>query len=372
MSIAKKRLSLSPAARDFLTAEFEAIGRSTLSSIRDRAGRVAVTFRTRRQGRDAIPDAPIPIEDLLLYALSCRRRARTGRGPNWRVILSVHAPALESPGSGRVAFRLLRAIDITDPRPLLRNGPNHTAMRAAVVLDQAARDADDRDVADGLRLPDFSFGFDPGQPERVDPIRIPAAEAARRFIRGLRARPVDLLVRDRGSILDRGLGCLSASLAGLKGRRLRNPAFAVLRSHGILPAGITYTDWRSTVSKLTGQGRIFQDPHSEATEASRLRRAIQDYVLAEPGRESRILADLAEACHAMGVRIAEGPEGVDALAGLLDAPWDRPAVPYAATVQVLRLAGPTLVLADEPDVVPAMSDRGLEDDRRRPAVSERG
>ena len=109
---------------------------------------------------------------------------------------------------------------------------------------------------------------------------------------------------------------------------------------------VTGTAANATVSQLEGRGRAFQDPRSATTEAFRIRRAIQDYVLADPAREPRILADLAEACEAIGVKVPAGPDGVDALAGLLDGPWDRPSVPYAATVQVLRAAGPALAFAD--------------------------
>jgi hypothetical protein len=106
-----------------------------------------------------------------------------------------------------------------------------------------------------------------------------------------------------------------------------------------LPAGIGYKAWLSTVSVATNSGRVFQDPRAEGTECARIRKAIEDHVLADPARESLLLADLAEACDALGVKIAEGPAGIDALAEILDNAWSRPAVPYAAAVQVLKLAG---------------------------------
>src|SRR3954467_131727 len=68
MSIASSRLSLSPAARDFLLAEFRAIARPSPSSSRRRSEKVAITYRTTRKGRDALPDRPIPIEE---FRLAC-------------------------------------------------------------------------------------------------------------------------------------------------------------------------------------------------------------------------------------------------------------------------------------------------------------
>jgi hypothetical protein len=339
MSLARKRPALSHHAREFLTSEFRALARTSLSSFRRRADRIAVTFRPRKQGRDALPDRPIPIEDFRLISASYRWSPDARGGPRWRMALGVHKPALDFPGSGRVVFHGEQAFDATTPNPLILCRPNYTAIRAAVVLHQAIQDAEARDLATGLRWPDFSFGFDPDRSPRFDPIDLPAAEASQQIIDGLRAWPAGLFFRDGRTTLAERPTRVYASLAGLKGRQIRNPAFAVLKNHGLLPAGIGYQAWLSTVSRATDRGRIIQDPRLEGTESARIRKAIEDHVLADPAREPRLLADLAEACHAMGVEIAEGPAGIDALAEILDNAWSRPAVPYAAGVQVLRLAG---------------------------------
>jgi hypothetical protein len=372
MSFARKRPPLSPDARDFLTSEFRAIARTSPSSLGRRADRTAVTYRTTRPGRDAIPDCLFPIEDFRLICLSYRLSDDARRRPRWRVALGFHRPTLDFPGTGRIVFRAERAYDATAPRDLIHPRANLTAIRAAVVLHQAIQDAEACDLDTGLSLPAFFFGFDPDRPPRFDAIELPAARAAERAIDGLRAWPAGLFFRDGRTTLAQGPTRVYASLAGLKGRRVRNPAFALLRDHGLLPAGVGYKAWLDTVSVATDHGRAFQDPRAEGTESARIRKAIEDHVLTDPARESLLLADLAEACHALGVKIAEGPEGIDALAEILDNPWTRPAVPYAAGVQVLKLAGrpgpATMAFADGAADVD-LFDLGPDRDRFGPVVA---
>ena len=177
----------------------------------------------------------------------------------------------------------------------------------------------------------------PHRSPRFDPIELPAARSAGRAIDGLRAWPARLFFRDGRPSLTQEPRRVFASLAGLKGRRVRSPASAVLHDRGLLPAGAGYKARLDTVSPATGHGRVLRDPRAEGTESARFRKAIEEYVLADPARESLLPADLAEACHAVGVKVAEGPAGVDAPAEIPDDPWARPAVPYAAGV--LKLAG---------------------------------
>jgi hypothetical protein len=341
MPIASRRphLSLSARGREFLTSELEDIARSSPSSLRGRSDRVAVTFRPCKQGRDAIPDHPIDIDAFRLLAASSRWCLYPRRGPRWRVALGVYRATLDFPGSGRIVFRCEWAFDVTSPHSLIHPRPNYTAIRVAIVLHQAIRDADAGDLAVELRLPAFYFGFDPDRSPRFDTSVLPAARAAERAIDGLRAWPADLFSRDGKSTLFRAPQRVFASIADLKGRRIRNPAFATLRHHGLLPAGVGYNAWLTTVGRADGRGRVIQDPRAERTESARLRRGIEDYVVADPAREPIVLDDLREACHASGLKLAEGPQGIDELARILDNPWDRATVPYAARVQVLRLAG---------------------------------
>jgi hypothetical protein len=252
-----------------------------------------------------------------MLALSYPRDHRGLRGPRRRVELGIYRATLDFPGSGRVVFRRERSFDLTAPHALIRPRVNATAIRAAVVLHQAVEDAGPGDVAPRLALPRFEYGFDPGRTPEFAPAGA-AAPGDGREIDGLRAWPAGLFLGDDGrSSLTRPPDRVFAWLAPLKGRRVRNPSFAVLRRRGILPAGPGYRAWLATVRRPDG---TLQDPRLAGTEVARVRRALQDHVLAEPAREPAILAELASACAAMGVRVAGGPEGVDALAELLDNP----------------------------------------------------
>jgi hypothetical protein len=338
MPTTRNRLTLSPAGLDFLLGELRAIAGGSGHAHRRRSRLLAVTFRPRKRGRDAIPDRPIPLDDFRMLALSYTRDYRGRRGTRRRVELGIYRATLDLPGSGRVVFRLERSFEVTAPRALIRPRVNVTAIRTAVVLHQAVEDADRDEVAPRLALPRFEYGFDPGRTPEFVPSRAGAAPGDGREIDGLRAWPAELFVGDDGrSSLTRPPARVFASLAALKGRRVRNPSFAVLRRRGILPAGPGYRAWLATVRRPDG---TLQDPHLAGTEAARVRLAIQDHLLADPAREPAILAELASACAAMGVRVPDGPEGVDALAELLDNAWHRPEVGYAAGIQVVGLAGP--------------------------------
>jgi hypothetical protein len=336
MAIAKNHLTLSRDSRDFLLAQLRALADASRHAHRRRSRCLAVTFRPSRRGRDGVPDRPIPFDQFRMIALSYRW-SRPGRhGPRKHLALATYRPTLDLPGTGGIVFRPERAYDAAAPRTLIGPPINATAIRSALALHQAVEDADPADFAPGLDLPRFFYGFDPGSTPDFGPIHAAAAAADERAIDGLRAWPAELFVGDGRSSLNRPPAQIFATLAAHKGRRVRNPAYAVLRRRGILPAGPTYRAWRATVRRHDG---TIQDPHTPGTEAARTRRAIQDHLFADPAREPAILAELAAACAAMGVKIADGPDGVDALAALLDNPWDRPAVPYAAAVQLVRLGG---------------------------------
>lgn len=336
MPIVRRRFSLSPAARDHLTSELRVIDRPSSGPFRRRADRAAVTFRTRRQGRDAVPDQPIPFEDIIMIVASYRRCRRRRGGPRWKVALGFFAPQLERQGDWRVAFRCERALDATSHRTLLEPRPDYTATRAAVLLDQAIHDLDESELGHSLIFPRFYYGFDA---RRAPHVGSPDAEATRLEIDGFLAWPAERFGQGGVTPLDRRPDAVFASFAGRKGRRVRNPAFALLRRRGLVPSWLEYGEWLSTVSRLEAGRRVFQDPRAEGTEAGRLRRAIQDHLLAEPRREPEILFELAECCHAVGVRVPTDSGRVDFLAELLDNPWSRPAVPYAAAIQVIKLAG---------------------------------
>jgi hypothetical protein len=147
----------------------------------------------------------------------------------------------------------------------------------------------------------------------------------------------------------------------------------VLKNHGLLPARLGYKAWLSTISLNTDGGLVLEDPRAEGTESARIRKAIEDYIISDPSREARVLGDLAEACHAMGVRVAEGSEGIDELAAILDNPWSRVAIPFAAAVQVVKPAlspdAATMTFADGVADID-LFNIGPVRDRFRPVLSE--
>ena len=186
--------------------------------------------------------------------------------------------------------------------------------------------------------PRFFYGF---EPERVPvfPASLEAqALSLEQSIEGLRAWPAELFVSPevealRGSAPTR----VFASLAHLKCRSIRNPAFGVLQRHGLLPLGQTYRGWLATVSEVRAGLRVFQDPRSDRSEAGRLRRLIESHVLADRSREAALLEDLGSACLALGMKLPEGSDRVDCLAGMLDNPWLPVTVPFAGQVAVVVL-----------------------------------
>ena len=330
-----KRLSLPAPARAFLLDGLEDLARD---AGRDRAGdenRIAVTFRPRRRGRDAIPDDLMPLDAFFLVALS-RRWSRKAR--RRRITLSTYEAIIDPLGPGRLAFRPVEVQELTHPGALIHPQPNFTAIRTALILHQALEDAEPGDCVPSPRLPQPYLLVEAARPLAVDLARAGQVEPSGISVDGHRAWPAGLLAR-RGSARneDRCPTRAYASLAHLKGRVIRNPAFAVLRRHGLISRGTSYRTWLSTVRRA--DGRTLQDPGDERTVAGRLRRRIEDDLATNPAREAAILAELAAACTAMGVRLPDDLERVDELASLLDNPWRPATAPYAAAVQVVRSAG---------------------------------
>ncbi len=336
--------SLNDAGRRFLTAELRALAHSSALARRRGGGdRIALTFRPARQGRDGLPGGPIPLDDFRLLALSGRPGPS---GDGWgrrRLVLAIYRPVLDPDGSGRVGYRCEQAFDVASPRSLYRPTLNATAARAAVVLHQALADADPGDFATTPAWPRFYRGFDPGREPEPDATVTPDAWAAAEVaVGGLRAWPAEMLAdRPAGP----GTSRVFASLAHLKGRRVRNPAFAVLRRHGLLTARLGDRAWLDTLGLPAPGGLV-----DGTSRAGRLRRSIEAYATADPANERALPRDARDGCAAIGVRIGTGPDGDDTLAGLLDSPWWRPEVHYAGGLRLIRLAGPagptTMTFAD--------------------------
>ena len=145
---------------------------------------------------------------------------------------------------------------MADPHALIHPQPNATAIRAALALHHAVEDARPADLADGLRWPRFYHGFDPLRTPAFGPGQAARAGAVELTIDGTRAWPAELLAREpAGSPGDPGPARVFASLAHLKGRSLRNPAFAVLGRHGLLPRRLGYPAWLATLGRADGPGQ---------------------------------------------------------------------------------------------------------------------
>jgi hypothetical protein len=130
------------------------------------------------------------------------------------------------------------------------------------------------------------------------------------------------------------------SLAHLRGRSVRNPAFDVLRRIGLLPPALGYNAWLDSLGQTGTAGRVVPDPRKDATTTGRFRAALTAYATADPAREEALREDLRVAFRALGVRAPDEVSEPDFFAELLDSPWDRPELPRASRVQVLRLDGP--------------------------------
>jgi hypothetical protein len=339
MSTGRGSLALSDNARTFLFSQLRDVARASPSSLRRRSQILALTFRPRKQRRDALPDAPIPLDQFVLLALSDLLddpyRPRSRRRP----ILAGCRATFDFPGSGRIIFRPQRSYDLSNPQPLTQSQPDFTAIRSAVLLHQALEDTHPREIKTQLLWPRFFFGFSPEQTPPFDPGDFPAARHAERTINGLHVWPAQFFFRNGRTTLGQRPTEIFACLNHLKGRQIRNPAFQVLKDHGLLPTAIGYQAWLKTVTTSRGRDRVVPDPRVEGTEAARLRQTIEDHFLAEPARESVLLGRLDEACQALGIRLAEAPDRIDALAQVLDHPWRPQPVPQAAAIQVVHQTG---------------------------------
>ncbi len=148
-----------------------------------------------------------------------------------------------------------------------------------------------------------------------------------------------------------------AYLTPFRGRTLRNPAYAVLKRHGLVSTDKRYKAWLDTMSKMTDEGRVLQDPQDEGTNAARFRKGLEDWVTAKDGRLEAICEELAAECKAMNVPY----EDDDALISMLDSPWVRVVAPASAMVQAVRLGGqasPSTLFVERPTVLADLYDLG--------------
>ena len=315
------------------------LGQTSPNAHDRRTRRVAVAVAVRGgPGRrpDDLTDEPVPIADCRLYTLShrwCRRHDGSARPAAPFALLRPEA------AGGRVRYAPTRVVDLADDAEARRLKGDDA--RAAALLIRAIADAAPAELADALHLP--------------VPILNPVAPAA---------EPLDG---------DKATGAEArapkvARVAHLRGRTVRNPAFDVLRRHRIVPRRLGYRAWLTSLGLVADPRRT--DGAGGHAPASALRDAISDYASSGTSIERALFDDLRVACRGAGIVVPAGDDGVDVLARLLDAPWERPAVP-GAFVQVLALpAGPapaTMTFADAATTVDLV-DLGAERARFEPAT----
>ena len=307
MSLVQTQAPDATATRQFLLDQFRQIQNVSSNAMRSRAGRVAITFRMRsKSGRDAVADAPIPLEDVLVYMLSYEPRNPGSKGGRWYPILQIFDLQPDPHGAGGVILRCQAYENLMRVQRLVEPQFQRTMIRTAILLHQALQDTHRSLVQEVPRWPVI-------EPQVVE---------------GTTSK-----------------GETHVRLDQLKGRMVRNPAFAVLQQHGIVSPRMSYGAWLNTVSTWDGTQRVVADPQEDATETARIRRVILDYVLADSEREVRLFAAMAAAANSLGIATGQDNRTIDQLAELIDNPWKPQSIHFAASIQVVRREGLALQLS---------------------------
>lgn len=125
-----------------------------------------------------------------------------------------------------------------------------------------------------------------------------------------------------------------------------------------------------SVSGMTQEGRVVDDPLDDASRTGRFRSALTAYATSDRSRELALMADLDIACRAVGLHAPDEISKTDFLVDLLDNPWIRPRIPKAPGLQVIRLLGApepgTMTFTDGTTTVD-FYDLGRHDVRYQPA-----
>ena len=274
-----------------------------------RGRRTALTFRARGRTAAEFPSSVVPLDDLEFLTLALGRGRRRDR-----VTLAVYRLAFD-PASPR-GFRPERRYAV-DPGRGRAPGAHDTGWR--------------RDARDALALARAAFDAGPadlGSPPRWP--RLLGRDAAGALV------PLTPVDRDEPRPAGACDGTPLADLTGLLGRNERSPAFDTLADHGLLDRRQGYAAFLDSVSRRVGGRRVVCDPRDDRSPAGRFRAALTAYATADPRREATLFADLAVACQVAGVPVPGSDDRLDALAVLVDNPWDRVRLPRAAAVQVVR------------------------------------
>lgn len=296
----------------------------------DRVGRIVARFRLADRW-DRITDRPVPLAHLRLEVLSYRWGRGLDGHPRPRIPLATYRPVVDLPGSGRIRFVAERARDAvargldSDPR----------AAVAAMAMHAAGERSNDCDRQTGLTLPRVLFAYGPkSMPTPPLAWDQDSWMAESREIQGLQAWPHELIARHEtldGATPIRPPAAIYADLGHLRGTKLPNPAFGVLRSQGLIASVAEYEAWSRAMKPTEG---------SEPTaESARFAEDLEAYACADPAREAQLRTDLARACAKVGIDLPEGPWGEKATSLLL-APWMDIEQPEAPRPQTIQLSGP--------------------------------
>ena len=316
-----------------------ALARTTYRAHDARVGRIVAAFRLADRRRDDLPTTPWPLDDLRLDVLSYRWGTGASGEPRPRIPLAIYRPIIDLAGTGRVRFALARARDFAQTGA--RDGGDRRLERAALLLHRHAEQAAEDDWAGTLALPRLLLAYHPSRtPTPPDGLAPAGWDALAVTVEGLRAWPQELLARPLADgpvapLAPAPCAAYAVVDAGLRGLRLANPAFALLRDRGLVPAGAEPKTWARAVAPAPHDGP--SPPPGSA--AARLLDDLEAYVAAEPGREAALRLDLAAACAAAGLPLPGGAGG-EAATALLAAPWADFERPDAPRPQAIRLAGP--------------------------------
>ena len=299
--------------------------------------------------------------------------------------MGVYRPTIDLPGTGRITLVRERMVDLTARgKPDSLDPASRPAdARAAVLLHQAVMDAADRELSDTLDLPEVSFLYPTCQRSVLEPtFPLDAWHSVRAEIDGHVAYPAWMLSRPMGRAWDghpvdgsapppendevvegsiRG-GWIArdglwtpmiqapirvvARLDATRDLAARNPAFAALRRHDLIPRETGYRAWLDTVALPTGDGWVARDPENPATPGGQFRHALSEYARADldpRGQSDRLeslLGDLIAACEAVGMTLpADSRDAHDVLVGLLASPWKPVTVAGVPPIRVIGLSG---------------------------------
>jgi hypothetical protein len=324
-----------------LEEELASIARTPARDLVRRRDRIAFTIRPRRRGGDSLPRRLVRPEAFQAFCLSYRR-IDGGRGDaQTRALLGVYRAVADTSGGVPLRFACERVFDLgrRRGRGALDASREPELARAAVLLDQALADTDEADLAGGLRLPVVYFGYEPRSVpafagERSGGTSIALAEP----VENLLAWPASPILAMQADLTPRP-AAVFVSLAGLAGRTIRNPAFPVLRQHGLIESGPSYAAWLDSLGDQKGGDGVVADPSDESTPASQFRARLTDYATLGSQQERALLTDLRVRCDAFGLSAPAGLCGLDFCVRLLDNPWQPLEVPGAAAVQVVALEG---------------------------------